>query len=411
MPFSRSVREEALVRSGRRCCLCHRHAGVNLEVHHIVQEADGGPNMIENAIVLCFDCHANVGHYNPHHPRGTKYSPQELRRHRDAWWEWYRQNPHLAIPNDVNSDNASQQSPPPSLLGMHNSQVGDVTTGHIAGRDVNQYNYYLNSAPNRQLQRDLLDAAQTQMMRELYKQTPDGISRSSGALAAWLGWPHQDVLDELKALIMFGLVEKDRYEGDGEIFVLLTSKGRKFCRNNFASPAAPTETISLSQVTHKPSDVEVHILYALARVPEESADVLSDEDIVSSTRLSIRQISKGLKRLSGAGLVKLTEYNAGCAAEITEAGREWVDDLILERLTKLGLLPLDLEILRVMAKEEGAKRSSVTHDVICGHLGITPQELVDRRGPLKNSKCVRLMAGGLGLQSEGRQLVAELGGY
>ena len=32
---------------------------------------------------LCFDCHADVQTYNPHHPRGTKYTVKELKQHRD----------------------------------------------------------------------------------------------------------------------------------------------------------------------------------------------------------------------------------------------------------------------------------------------------------------------------------------
>ena len=57
-----------------------------MEVHHIVPEADGGPDTIDNAIVLCFDCHADAGHYNPRQPRGTKFSPAELRAARDMWF-------------------------------------------------------------------------------------------------------------------------------------------------------------------------------------------------------------------------------------------------------------------------------------------------------------------------------------
>lgn len=86
MPFPDSVREEALVRSRRSCCVCRQQCGRNIEVHHIEPEASGGANTLDNAIALCFDCHADAGHYNPSHPRGTKFSPRELRRHRDAWW-------------------------------------------------------------------------------------------------------------------------------------------------------------------------------------------------------------------------------------------------------------------------------------------------------------------------------------
>lgn len=86
MPFPPDVRREALVRAARHCCVCHRYKGVKVEVHHIQPEADGGPNTLDNAIVLCFDCHADAGHYNPRQPRGTKFSPEELRAAREKWF-------------------------------------------------------------------------------------------------------------------------------------------------------------------------------------------------------------------------------------------------------------------------------------------------------------------------------------
>lgn len=86
MSFPTSIREEALVRSHRRCCVCHDFVGRNVNVHHIIQEAQGGPSDLANSIALCFRCHAEAGHYNHAHPLGTKYSPEELRRHRDQWW-------------------------------------------------------------------------------------------------------------------------------------------------------------------------------------------------------------------------------------------------------------------------------------------------------------------------------------
>lgn len=88
MPFDESVRTEALVRSGRFCCVCHTFAGRDAVVHHIVQASDGGPNILDNAIVLCSRCHGEAGHYNDRHPLGTKYRPDELRRHRDDWWSY-----------------------------------------------------------------------------------------------------------------------------------------------------------------------------------------------------------------------------------------------------------------------------------------------------------------------------------
>lgn len=86
MGFSQDVRERAYIASARRCCVCKKFAGRNIEVHHIIQKADGGEDSFDNAVPLCFDCHAEAGHYNPHHPKGAKYSPSELRSHRDSWY-------------------------------------------------------------------------------------------------------------------------------------------------------------------------------------------------------------------------------------------------------------------------------------------------------------------------------------
>lgn len=87
MGFNLDVKEKAYVASARRCCVCKKFKGRNIEVHHIIQKADGGEDTYENAIPLCFDCHAEAGHYNPRHPKGAKYSLSELRAHRDYWYQ------------------------------------------------------------------------------------------------------------------------------------------------------------------------------------------------------------------------------------------------------------------------------------------------------------------------------------
>jgi len=86
MPFPKEVREEALVASGRHCCLCHHFCGIKIEVHHITPEGKNGADTFDNAIPLCFNCHADMLTYDPSHPKGTKYSENELRRHRDSWY-------------------------------------------------------------------------------------------------------------------------------------------------------------------------------------------------------------------------------------------------------------------------------------------------------------------------------------
>jgi len=86
MAFPESVRLEALVACQRTCCLCHERKHTRLVCHHIIQEADGGPNVFENCIPLCPDCHAEVKAFDPrHHPGMTSYSEQELIRRRNDW--------------------------------------------------------------------------------------------------------------------------------------------------------------------------------------------------------------------------------------------------------------------------------------------------------------------------------------
>lgn len=95
MGFSPTIKQQAIIASARHCCVCHRYKGVKIEVHHIIQEADGGPNTFENAIPLCFDCHSDAGHFNDRHPKGTKFSKQELLKSRDTWYEFIKKNPSV----------------------------------------------------------------------------------------------------------------------------------------------------------------------------------------------------------------------------------------------------------------------------------------------------------------------------
>jgi hypothetical protein len=87
MPFPPEIKVQAFIASGRSCCICQKLCGVNIECHHIVPEAQGGSNLFEKCIPLCFDCHANVEHYNAQHPKGNKFTAAELRGHRDAWYQ------------------------------------------------------------------------------------------------------------------------------------------------------------------------------------------------------------------------------------------------------------------------------------------------------------------------------------
>jgi hypothetical protein len=60
---------------------------------HIVPTAEDGPDTYDNAIAVCFDCHAEIHHYNPAHPMGRRFRPDELKEHRDQWLDFCATNP------------------------------------------------------------------------------------------------------------------------------------------------------------------------------------------------------------------------------------------------------------------------------------------------------------------------------
>ena len=107
MSFPPQVRDDALVASGRHCCLCHKFCGIKIELHHIDQKVERGLDTYDNCIPLCFDCHADMRSYDHKHPKGTKYTPSELRRHRDNWYSKVSASPGSAYtPGSAEIDKA-----------------------------------------------------------------------------------------------------------------------------------------------------------------------------------------------------------------------------------------------------------------------------------------------------------------
>jgi len=82
----KEVREQALIACKRHCVLCEKDKGVNVECHHIIPHSKGGPDTFSNCIPLCYDCHSMVGSYNPAHPKGIKFSSEELKIRRDSFY-------------------------------------------------------------------------------------------------------------------------------------------------------------------------------------------------------------------------------------------------------------------------------------------------------------------------------------
>lgn len=101
MAFSEDIKVKAMVSCGRRCCVYHKFCGNNMEVHHIKAHADGGADIFENAIPLCFDCYAIVRQYDTKHPKGIKFTEKELIMHRNSWYKKMKQGDIDSVNNDL----------------------------------------------------------------------------------------------------------------------------------------------------------------------------------------------------------------------------------------------------------------------------------------------------------------------
>jgi hypothetical protein len=104
MGFSRDEVSALLVRCHRRCCICHRFCGVKIETDHIVPKEGDGSDDIDNAIPVCFECHAEIHSYNDKHPRGRKFQPEELRAHKAQWLKICAENPETLVAAIRNAD-------------------------------------------------------------------------------------------------------------------------------------------------------------------------------------------------------------------------------------------------------------------------------------------------------------------
>jgi 5-methylcytosine-specific restriction endonuclease McrA len=88
--FPDTVAQELLAACARRCCICQRWRGRNLEIHHIKPKSKGGKGTSENGIPVCFDCHAEI---ESRSNMGRGFTPAELRRHRNRWFSVVAKHP------------------------------------------------------------------------------------------------------------------------------------------------------------------------------------------------------------------------------------------------------------------------------------------------------------------------------
>jgi HNH endonuclease len=104
-----------------------------MELDHIIPEGDGGPDTLDNAIPVCFECHAEIHAYNDRHPRGRKYRPEELRQHKREWINLCKRSasvlaslpsktdvgPVQALIDELEFNKAITAQDDPGLMGAH----------------------------------------------------------------------------------------------------------------------------------------------------------------------------------------------------------------------------------------------------------------------------------------------------
>jgi len=105
---------------GRHCCLCERLSGVGIEVAHLPGKESSSD--IEDAMPLCFQCHAEIGHYNKMHPRGKSYRIEELKARRNQVYD--KHTAHLVPPVQYELTQQGGRKLPDVGFQIHN--VGDT---------------------------------------------------------------------------------------------------------------------------------------------------------------------------------------------------------------------------------------------------------------------------------------------
>jgi len=80
MSFSEETKLKIKKQSQFACCLCH---AIGIEIHHIIPQNEGGPDVEDNAAPLCPSCHEIYGA----NPEKRKF----IREARDFWYEFCAQ--------------------------------------------------------------------------------------------------------------------------------------------------------------------------------------------------------------------------------------------------------------------------------------------------------------------------------
>ena len=123
--FSEEDKIKCLLWCDRHCCLCGKACGTDIEIAHIIPKGKKRSEDIDNAIPLCYDCHAKIGHYNCKHPRGNKFRPEELKARREHIYEEYTRHLVPPIHFEITQDLPNRQKRSLPDVGFNIAHLGD----------------------------------------------------------------------------------------------------------------------------------------------------------------------------------------------------------------------------------------------------------------------------------------------
>ncbi len=154
--FKQAEVDDLLVACHRRCCICHRFCGVKIEMDHMLPQAEGGDDNISNAIAVCFECHAEIHSYNDSHPRGRKFRPEELHKHKDQWLAICRERPSELLAASRNAD-----------VGPLQALVDELTFNHQVANDTLNICPFMMDQLKRAITEGILSMLSEQVRRSL----------------------------------------------------------------------------------------------------------------------------------------------------------------------------------------------------------------------------------------------------
>jgi 5-methylcytosine-specific restriction endonuclease McrA len=111
MPFTEAVKLEAKQKAHFACVVCRQPF---VEVHHILPQANGGSNDLDNAAPLCASCHDLFG--------GNPDKRKQIREMRDLWYELcatrFKDSPSIQLNKNIDEIKTVQSEHGAMLSGI-----------------------------------------------------------------------------------------------------------------------------------------------------------------------------------------------------------------------------------------------------------------------------------------------------